>query len=206
MKNAVMLRTKNDLKLGLWATIYLHEGNFHDAYEIVKFCKDIGLDYVVVQEPSYTEFSPSGRKEFYSQGIPKKDIDAMRAKVLSLADDDFCVKVRFPINDDTYFVGMDKECWKSNFCQGVNFYTIISSDGEVYPCWRLWGKKEYSYGSLYDKSFEDIWRGERRKEMEKFVNSTPPTGDECSVCNIVKLNDILFKYRNATSKWKDFLI
>lgn len=116
------------------------------------------------------------------------------------------MKIRFPINDDTYVVGIGKECWGNNCCPGVKFYTIISSDGEVYPCWRMWGKRDYSYGSLYKKRFEEIWKGERRREVEEFVNSAPPSGDECAICNLVKVNEILNKWQNATTNWKEFLI
>jgi len=206
IKSAVMLREKYGLQIALWATVYLFEDNFRDAYNIVKFYKELGLDYIVAQEATFTEFSPLGKKEEVSNSFSKTEIDEMKAKVLTLGDSEFCVKVRFPINDDTYFVGINKECWTQNYCQGIKFYTIISSDGEVYPCWRMWGKNEYSYGSLYKKSFEEIWRGQRRKKIEEFVNNTPPVGDECSVCNITKLNEILHKCQNATTKWRDFII
>ena len=47
---------------------------------------------------------------------------------------------------------------------------------------------------------------EAGKQLISFINNTPPDSDECSVCNITKLNEILYQYSNATSKWKDFLI
>ena len=120
IKNAVTQRNKHGFKIALWATIYLFEDNFRDAYNIVKFFKELGLDYVVVQEATYTEFSPAGKKEEVSENFSETEINEMKTKILTLGDNDFCVKVRFPINDDTYFVGMDKECWKNNFCQGIN--------------------------------------------------------------------------------------
>lgn len=206
IESAAALRKKRDLQLALWATVYLYRDNFGSVYDIVKFYKDLGMDYIVVQEASYTEFSPSGKEEYFSKTISKSVIDEMKLSLQSLQDDDFRVKVRFPINDDTYIVGMNEECWKNNYCHGIKFYTIISSDGSVYPCWRFWGKQEYSYGSLYEKTFHEIWKGERRKAIEKFTWQTPPTGDECSICNITKLNEILHRYMNATTRWKDFLI
>jgi len=206
IKSVVMLRDKHDLQLGLYATVYIYKDNFRDAHDIVKYYKELGIDYIVVQEATYTEFSPSGKEEYASAGFSEKEIEEMKSRILTLGDNDFCVKIRFPINDDTYFVGMSKECWRKYYCQGIKFYTIISSDALVYPCWRFWGKNEYSYGSLYEKSFEEIWKGEGRRKIDKFVNNTPPNGDECSVCNITKLNEILYKYLNESTKWRDFLI
>lgn len=211
IENAVILRKKNNLQLALFATAYLSDDNFKEAYNIVKFYKETGLDYIVVQEATYNDFSPAGKASYASDGFSETEINEMREKLLTLDDDDFVVKIRFPINDETFFVGIDKESWKSNFCQGIKFSTTIASDGEVYPCWRMWGKKEFSYGSMYEKSFEEIWKGERRKEIEEFIFSTPPCGSdafssECNHCNITKLNEILYKYQNANTKWIGFLL
>ncbi len=203
--SAVRLRQKHSLRFLIWASVYLYEDNFRDAYNIVKFYKEMGIDYINLQEATYTEFSPSGKEGYASDRIPKTEIDAMKAEVATLGDDDFRVKVRFPLNDGAHCSGVDSGGWKSDYCQGIKFYAVIASDGEVYPCWRFWGKKEYSYGSLYEKSFEEIWKGEQRGKIDEIVNGRPPSGDECSVCNIPKLNEILYNCRNANSKWKDFL-
>ncbi|MDD5169216.1 MAG: SPASM domain-containing protein, partial [Syntrophales bacterium] len=116
------------------------------------------------------------------------------------------IKLRFPVNDESFFVGMDKKSWEKNFCQGIKFSSIISCDGGIYPCWRAWGKKDYCYGSLYENTFEEIWKSERRRIIDESLMNTPPMGDECAVCNITKLNEILNNYRNSNTQWKNFLI
>lgn len=205
IKSTVKLRKKHGLKLALWATAYLFKTNFTKAYHIVKFFKELGLDYIVIQESTFTEFSPAGKKQYTSSFFSKKEISKMKSKVLSLNDKNFRVKVRFPINDETYMVGVKKDGWKNNYCHGVKFSAIISSDGEVYPCWRVWGNKKYSYGSLYKKSFEEIWKGKKRQKVEKYINNTPPTSDICTVCNNTRLNKILNDYLKF-NKWRDFLV
>lgn len=206
IENAVIFREKNNLSLALFATVYVFQDNFCDLYEIVKFYKKIGLDYIVVQEATYTNYSPVGKGKYVSDEYSENEINDLKAKILTLNDSKFEVKIRFPINDETYIVGMNKKVWINHYCQGINFYTIISSDGEVYPCWRMWGKKEYSYGSLYENTFEQIWYSEKQKTIKRYINTTPPVGDECTVCNLTKLNEILYRYKNKSSKWKDFLI
>ena len=205
IKNAVMLRDKLGLQLALLGTVYIHEDSFQNAYVILKFFKELGIDYIIIQEATYTEFSPAGKRDYVSKAYSKTEIGEMKAKLLTLQDDNFHLKVQFPFNDGILCSGMNKESWKNNYCQGIKFHSLISSDGEVYPCWRAWGNKKLSYGSLYKQNFEDIWRGEKRREIETFLNGTPPKGDECSVCCIQKLNEILFQCQNAT-KWKDILV
>ncbi len=201
IKNAIRMRKTQNLQLGLWASVYVENDNFDDIYNIVEFYKNLGLDYIIVQEATYTNLSPSGKRERTSSNYSEQEIREFKEKILTLKDDDFNVKIRFPIDDVTYNVGS----WKKDSCDGIKFYTLISSDGEVYPCWRLWGKKDYSYGNIYKNTFDEIWKGETRKKIENFINTVPPHDDECSVCNIGKLNKILNDYKKST-KWKDFLI
>lgn len=205
VKYAVALREKNALNVGLWATVYIDNIELKNVYDVVKFYKEIGLDYIVVQEATYTELSPSGKAEYNSSKYSDEEIEEFKTKLLTLRDEDFEIKIRVPINDNNYFVGLDTDSWQKNYCQGINFYTLISGDGEIYPCWRMWEQKEYSYGSLYKNTFEEIWKSDRRKEIDKYVNSMSPTSDECKVCNIGKLNSILSKLSNDNNKWKNFL-
>lgn len=208
IKYAIELRQKNNLRVSLWATQYLDKDNFHEAYDIAKFYKDTGLDYIVIQEATYTGYSPAGKKQYASSCYSHDEIHEMKEKVLSLNDDNFRVKVVFPlINESMNYAGQTKGGFIPDFCQGIKLYTTICSDGEVYPCWRMWGRgKEYSYGSIYENTFEDIWKSERRQEIEKYINTTSPSGDECMVCNHARLNEILYNFMQANSKWKDFII
>lgn len=57
-------------------------------------------------------------------------------------------------------------------CLGSQIMPCIGADGNVYVCPQLRGYKEYSYGSLYDKSFVEIWNDivERKRIMDQIEN------------------------------------
>jgi len=207
---AIDLRAKDGLDTALMATVYLDETNFWDAYNIVSFFKNLGLDYIVVQEATFSSMSPAGKADYASSKISQLKIADMKSAIRTLNDSDFQCNVRFPLNNSRFCVGIDATTWKKEYCQGIKFSTLIGSDGEVYPCWRMWGKKEFSYGSIYQQSFLDIWTGTTRKKVEDYILKTPPTGigtdSECNHCNITKLNDILWSYANNSNKWKGFLL
>lgn len=206
IKNVAALRKDLGLGVSLYATVYLYKGNFHDAYNIVSFFKKIGIDFFLVQEPTYTEFSPAGEQAHHSKEVPATEIENMKKKLMTLHDEDCYVKIRYPIDqDDTYCEGMDAESWRNGYCQGVKFTSTIASDGNVYPCWRGWGKKEFCYGNLHDKTFKQIWEGEQRQKADALLLGTAPRGHECCVCNIQKLNEILTHYSKADTPWKNFL-
>lgn len=206
--HAVRLREREGLGVALWATQYLDENNFHDAENIVRFYKETGLDYIVIQEATYSDFSPAGRKPYASSFFTKEQIGEMKERVERHNDDDFRVKVVFPlINDSMNYAGQTRERFIPGFCQGPKLYTTICSDGEVYPCWRLWGRgSEWSFGSIYENTFEEIWKGDRKNGMIEHINTIPPSGAECMVCNHARLNEILYNFMRADSKWKDFII
>ncbi|OGV32583.1 MAG: hypothetical protein A2020_07285 [Lentisphaerae bacterium GWF2_45_14] len=202
MIHAVEYRKKHNLKLGFTATIYLTPANYHDIYDVVKYFKEIGLDYIYVSEASFISNSPADG-EFTSLTLDDPEFKPICDKIQTLADDDFSLFVALRSQDSLPF-GPNHETWKPGFCQGIKFTSIIGSDGEVYPCYRVWGKKEYSYGSLYENTFEEIWKGERRKEIEEYINRTSPKSDECMVCGCIRHNIIHDKLNGAT-EWRHFL-
>ncbi len=205
IENAVIKREKLGLNILYLATVYLSKENFHEAYNIVKFCKELGIDYVSIQEAVYSEFSYAGVREMTSTFFNADEINTMKEKVLTLKDDDLFIRVRFPLYDGTFINGRYKDTWINGWCQGIKFNTLISSVGEVYPCDRYWGVREFSYGNIYEKSFEEIWKGDRRKKIIEYTNSNPPQGDECNTCNVTKINDILWNLKQE-NKWRDFLV
>jgi radical SAM protein with 4Fe4S-binding SPASM domain len=50
-------------------------------------------------------------------------------------------------------------------CHGFDFYVLINANGDVVPCNVFYHKPEFIYGNLYNESFHDIWKSERRKDI-----------------------------------------
>ncbi len=201
IENATNFRSKNNLDVTLWASLYVDTDNFYDIYGIVNFSKSLGLDFVSISSAFYTEYTPHGKKEtLVSDSFPEEDITEMKDHILTLEDDAFKLHMQFPLDRH-----LGKKRWEENYCQAVNLISAISGDGEVYPCWRFWGNEKYSYGSLYEKSFEEIWQGKRRQEINEYLYATPPEGEECDVCKCVTANKSIDKLLNNTNKWSDIL-
>ena len=49
-------------------------------------------------------------------------------------------------------------------CLGSQVQPCIGADGHVYVCTNHRGYKQYSYGSLYDSSFKEIWGNIKKKQ------------------------------------------
>jgi len=207
IQNMVRKRDEQGLNFLILVTTYLFPDNFREAYRIVKFLRGLGVDRVSVQEPVYSEYSYDGQKPMTSSLFPEEEIERVRQEVMSLCTEDFSVVFRFPLNSLSFINGRCKKTWVNQWCQGIKFNALIDTDGEVYLCFRYWGVREFSCGNVSKTSFSQIWKSERRKEMDAYTNITPPQGDECSICNVTKINEILRGIKDSDNyKWKDFLV
>jgi cyclic pyranopterin phosphate synthase len=66
-------------------------------------------------------------------------------------------------------------------CLAHHLIGILGSDGNLYPCRTLRGESDYTYGSIYRETFQDIWYGERRKSVLKKI-SRKECADKCLGC------------------------
>ena len=195
IENSCNFRSKNNLNVTLWGTIYVDTVNFPDLYKICKFYKSLGMDFLSISQAIKTEFNPDPNLKLASE--KEERINEMMDKVKSLEDDKFRLHIQFPRSKQ--FPTTTR--WKKDYCKGVDLVSSISGDGEVYPCWRFWGKPKYSYGNVNNTGFEEIWRNKKRQEVNKYLRSTPPEGDECKVCHLVFANHNLEKILNNKNKW-----
>jgi radical SAM protein with 4Fe4S-binding SPASM domain len=54
-------------------------------------------------------------------------------------------------------------------CLGPNLVGIVGGDGHVYACCFLRGDKRFSFGSIHEQSFSEIWSGPRRQAVMNSV-------------------------------------
>jgi len=80
-------------------------------------------------------------------------------------------------------------CWSIEY--GINCF--IHTDGGVYLCLSLVGKKEYCIGNIHDENFDDIWKGEKRKEIISLMQSKYKAM-ECKNCRNIAYNNIIENY------------
>jgi GTP 3',8-cyclase len=198
----VAFRRDRQLAFGLTSSFYITGENYAEAYQVVDFLKKLGIDYVYVSEASFVSTSPQAGS-FTSLNLGSDEIRKICDRLYSLADKDFSVGVAL-VSQDSMPFGPNHATWKPGYCQGIKFVTIVSSDGEVYPCYRLWGKKEFSYGSLYEQTFGEIWKSEKRRSIQDYISRTPPRSDECIVCGCIRHN-IIHDRLNQATPWRHFL-
>lgn len=81
-------------------------------------------------------------------------------------------------------------------CIGSQFQPCVGADGNVYVCTNHRGHKEFSYGSLYEKSFIEIWNDIKKKsEVMNKINYEQKFCKCSHLCKPHESNKILWEIK-----------
>lgn len=122
--------------------------------------KEIGVDNVQIK-PCHNH-----PKSSHATHISRTIYDRLKRDLLEMETEDFKVVFRTLSMERLLETRTYKEC------HGFNFYVLINAKGDIVPCNIFYDKKEFTYGNIYDKSFEDIWTAKRRGEIMKKVTES----------------------------------
>ena len=177
----MMVKIKRDNKLNVTLGIQqiLINENYRDIFETAKLAKSIGVDYYVVKR-----FSKHPKNTYdVPEDLYLKSIDLLQ-NIESLTDDNFKGIVRWNNfkNDPNR-----KYC----NCIGISFITQILADGGVYPCSQFFYDDQFCYGNLFEKSFKEIFEGEKCKEVKQRIESKVDVSKCMTFCRHHSTNQFL---------------
>ncbi len=147
---------------------------YHEIVDFAEFFKDYDLNYcqykpeIIIREDGGEQRS----MEFWKDEVQPK-LDKAR-EILGSKFQLNNYKLEDLVNDRDKFGRNYKECL------GSQLQPCVGADGQVYVCTNHRGWKQYSYGSLHEKNFEDIWKDmsarnhvmNRIEKIECFKNCT----------------------------------
>ena len=82
-------------------------------------------------------------------------------------------------------------------CLGSQLQPCVGADGNIYVCTNHRGHKKYSYGSLYEKSFKDIWNDVKTKsEIMHQINNVEKFSNCTHLCKPHESNKILYQIKS----------
>ena len=112
--------------------------------------KDVGVDNIQFK-PHHNHPKSASNPTLYNLTD-----ESLRQRLLDRNTDDFTVMVRSKnMQEMPEIEGQDHNyCYKK--CYAYNFLTIIDANGGCYGCNIFYDKPEYSFGNIYEQSFEEI--------------------------------------------------
>jgi len=195
--------------------------------EIHKMYPDIGVGFVITPDNyetiidfanyfqhidvDYCQFKPEIVNVEREEGIQREasfwieKVEPLLEEAKNILGDKFKIN-GYKLTD----LKEDPEILGRNYkkCFGSQLQPCIGADGEVYVCTNLRGYKEYSYGNIKERSFQEIWADinkrkhcmNRIENVEKFKNCT-------QLCKPHQSNKLIYKIYDSlnTVKHPEFI-
>lgn len=171
-------RLKSDITIGVGFVVT--RDNYNEILDFANLFKNIDVDYCqfkpeIIQVERDETLDKS--KEQISSDFWLKDVLVLLDEAKKILGDKYECNA-YKIDD----LIVDVKNYGRNYkqCLGSQLQPCVGADGNVYVCTNHRGHKKYSYGSLYEKSFKEIWSDIKTKSNimnkieneEKFINCT----------------------------------
>ncbi|MFH1358677.1 MAG: radical SAM protein [archaeon] len=170
-------QNKSEILIGICYLVGPH--TIKGVYNATKLAKELSVDNIRI-------------RPFYNWGNMQKpqdeELDSIMEELkrcVQLSDENFLVSAttnRFELLSEK------KACETYKECNVHHFYTVVSPNAKVYPCYVLKNKEEFCYGDLSKQSFKEIWASEQRKKAYERINLK-----DCQKhCRFEKINEFLY--------------
>ena len=167
-----------------------------DTYkEIVDFAK-VFVNYDV----DYCQFKPEIVNREREEGKQRdqefwyKEVEPLLEEAREILGDKFQIN-GYKLSD----LEEDPSLYGRNYkkCLGSQVQPCIGADGNVYVCTNHRGYEEYSYGSLYEASFKDIWSDiQKRKEVMHTIEEVECFSKCTQLCKPHESNKAMWELYN----------
>jgi len=190
MRQATQYKKDHNLEVEIGAQFIVLEENLQEMEAFADLMKDVGVDNVQFK-PHHNHPKSASNPTLYN--LTDEDL---RQRLLARSTDDFTVMVRSRnLQEMPEIPGQTHNyCYKK--CYAYNFLTIIDANGGCYGCNIFYDKKDYSFGNIYEQSFEEIHTsGQVQKVIDKVAAlNHEPCGNY--KCRPHVLNEYLDRIKN----------
>lgn len=199
LKRAVQFRKAHGIGCTIGAQSLLLPENAEEMETLALLCRDeIGLDYLVVKPYSQHLFSDTHiyEKVDYSAYL------AMAARLEKLNTGDFHVVFR----ENTMKKHMENDSNRYKKCNATPFFwAYVMADGSVYGCSAYLLDKRFEYGNLNEKTFQEIWEGDKRKANFHYVRNELDIRECRKNCRMDEINRYLYQMRENLVQHVNFI-
>lgn len=136
------------------ASFVLNQNNYKEIFKTAQILKEIGISNLRIKQDN------AGKNLLNQEQINKAN--RLIDKSVGLVDNKFDVIKIHLLNDHSGLIRVDK-------CMVTDLMASIGSDGNVYPCNYHPRVGGLNYGNAIEEEFQQIWEGERRKEIKNMI-------------------------------------
>lgn len=155
----------------------------------------------------YCQFKPEVVNNEREDGVQRdiefwnNEVEPLLDKAKEILGDKFQVNgyKLTDLEDDPEFFG---RTYKK--CLGSQIQPLVGADGHVYVCTNHRGYKRYSYGSLHEKSFKEIWNDvETRRKVMHQIDDIECFSNCTKLCKPHESNKMVWQISNTYNNMSD---
>jgi MoaA/NifB/PqqE/SkfB family radical SAM enzyme len=195
IKYSVKLKKDNELNTTLGIQFVLLPENIQTVESIVKIASEIGVDYISIKP-----FVQQNSEQFYQMKRQFKieELEELFERLQKYNHDTFNVVAR--VNAFKNYGNRDYDN-----CLGCNFTTVLNSAGDLASCLPYWDDENFVYGNINNQSFKEIWNGEKRKKIKKYLESDLDVHKCSPNCRPNAINSYLYELKNPKVSHLNFI-
>lgn len=166
IENAVRIKRKNNLDTTLNVQIVMTPDNVSEVLLLAQTVKNLGVDRFIAKSVGWLPQTQSGLKDTIDREKFYSDQEELQEALLKLNNEYFDCVYRY---DRVSKIAKPRGY---NECMASVFHVCIDSNGEVFPCCVFLGLPEMSYGNIKERTFTEIWKGDRRMRVLQILRES----------------------------------
>jgi len=187
MSRAVKIKRDNGYHCALGMQLLLLPDNMNEAVALATLARNIGMDYLVVKPYSQHLLS---KTQIYKD-IKYNDCLSLADELKKINTNEFSVIFRLRA-----MTKWDAGTRNYKNCLAQPFWSYLDAGGNVWGCSVYLGDSRFLYGNIYENTFQEIWKGEKRRESLRWVDKELDTA-QCRVnCRMDEINRYLWDLKN----------
>jgi pyrroloquinoline quinone biosynthesis protein E len=159
MKKLVRSRKRKLPEINVWMVI--STDNYQEIPEMIKLCKDIGVDNLTAQLEIYSYGKDSIHERIMEHRIKEDpNFEAYKRKCIELAKRE---QMNFQFHKTTFD--------KHHPCPWPWTSLYVSAEGKIVPCCRIGDPEVIHFGSIQEKRIKEIWNSGGYHQFRSAIKS-----------------------------------
>lgn len=181
---AVRFREAHRLSSTIGMQLILLPENVNEAVLLAKKARDIGADYLVIK--SYSQHLKSLTSQY--RDFNYSDYYHLADEFKKLTDGRFKVVFRMHTMKK-----LEEKKRTYDKCLALPFWSYIDAGGGVWGCSAYLGDERFHLGNIMESTFEEVWKGGKRKQALEHAATSLDTGECRKNCRMDEVNRYLWE-------------
>jgi len=194
IREAVRIKQSAGLEVDIGAQFVLLPENGQYLVPAAEILRECGMDYFAIK--------PFMQRELQTYRLQKQDSQTSLFELFRSVENVKTASFAVIVRRDAF---MKNDVRRYHHCYGTSFMTVLNSAGVIGTCLPYWEREEFSYGSIYQHSFKELWNSERRRAIKRNLEQSIDSFACPTDCRPHAVNEFLSNLKHPSVKHVNFI-